>query len=177
VSGTAGIPGVQAGEDVNEPENVPSSDPADDMELAARQGCAGWALWYVASGFFAITGLSLFLGALDTNIVLVGIGLVALIPGVLIGRPGLRRLRALWAAERRADEWTARQPGGKQRLRARHRRATITAATGIVALFGYLLIAAPLLGAISVVGTLLVLLPFVPHIRRQIRWYRNLVKP
>jgi len=146
-------------------------------EIPAAEGCVGWALWYVASGFFVITGGSLLVGAFDTNIVVVGIGLVALIPGVMIGRPALRRVRAVWAAERRVDEWTARQPGGKQWLRARHRRAAVIATTGLVVGLGYLLIAAPLFGVIVVVGTLLVLLPFIPHIRRQIRWYRNLVKP
>jgi len=135
-------------------------------EIPAAEGCVGWALWYVASGFFVITGGSLLVGAFDTNIVVVGIGLVALIPGVMIGRPALRRVRAVWAAERRVDEWTARQ-----------RRAAVIATTGLVVGLGYLLIAAPLFGVIVVVGTLLVLLPFIPHIRRQIRWYRNLVKP
>jgi hypothetical protein len=146
-------------------------------QAAAGQGCAGWAMWYAASGLFAISGWSLLLGAWDTNLVLVGIGLAALIPGVLVGRPGLRRIRAGWAAQRRADEWLAGQPGGRDQLRARLRRATVTVTVGMAALLGYLLVTAPLLAVITVAGVLLVLLPCVPHIRRRLRWYRSLVTP
>jgi hypothetical protein len=151
-------------------------DPYPDApELNPGYGCAAWAIWYAASGFIAIAFFGLILGALDTNGLVIGVGLVALIPAVLVGRAGVRRLRAMFAAEQRVDEWNARQPGGRERLRARYRRAVITAGIGLTAIVLYHLAVSPLLGVMVLVGLGLVLLPFAPYIRRQVRRYRELM--
>jgi hypothetical protein len=151
-----------------------SEDFPNGPELSERYGCVAWALWYAAGGCFAIALYGVLLGALSSNAVALGIGVAALVPGILVGRHGLRRLRAIWAAQRRVEEWRASRPGGREALRARFRRAALTAGVGSAGILLYLLAVEPLVTVTALVGTVVVLLPFLPHIRRQTRWYREL---
>ncbi len=161
---------------------VPPEGPPNDPASGVRYRLVASAL-AVSMGFLLGSGLLTLAAGLaeaDTiapKAVLLGVTVLLLLGSALTGRSAARRYRAITAADRRFDEWVARGPGGKEELRARFRRAMITAIVGCTGMFVYHLVTRPLFGVMVIVGTGVVLAPFVPYIRRQYRWYRNLTRP
>jgi hypothetical protein len=149
-------------------------EPPDDPALDASYGCWTVLMWYAIGGLLGAALLGVAMGVLERHAVAMGVGGVALVACLLIGRPALRRSRATFAATQRLEEWSARQPGGRGRLRARYRRAAVTAAVGCTLLFLSRVAVSPLQGVLSLALFAAVLLAFAPHIRRQTRWYRQL---
>jgi hypothetical protein len=153
---------------------TPPDPMPDDPELSLRYWWATWAMCCAAGLVLAVTVYGFLLGLLYRHVVVTVVGLAALVPGLLIARPALRRLHAISDAERRLDEWTARQPGGRERLRARMQQRAIRAAVGLAALYGSTAMRDPVMTLLTAVFTIVVLLLVLPQIREQVRWYRDL---